>query len=293
MTNCEFCSTYGEFICKKCFDGHAIKHDSDITCEGISSLENNNFYSNDSNINFYSCQLYNDAINCEECSSKEICTKCQTGYSFYNDDTLCANNDDIENNLFVWISGNILKSCSSLIKDCNKCTDSKTCINCKEGTGLIDDNTCLSETIIENNKNYYYDASTQKYISCSVIENCLTCVSSTVCTSCKSGFKLNNNICNEDEDDDKLSTGAIIGIVFGCLGFLLILALIVYFLFKKYFKKNNGDNNNNDDRKDENYNDEIDEEGIEKIPYNEAIIIETENQKQIQSSIKRRSIHNK
>ena len=37
----------------------------------------------------------------------------------------------------------------------------------------------------------------------------------------------------ESDDDDKLSTGAIIGIVFGCVGFILIVLCIIYFILKK------------------------------------------------------------
>ena len=48
----------------------------------------------------------------------------------------------------------------------------------------------------------------------------------------------NNNICQANpEDDNKLSTGAIVGIVIGCLGFLFLVLLLVYFLIKKYKDK--------------------------------------------------------
>ena len=93
--------------------------------------------------------------------------------------------------------------------------------------------------IVEENKNYFYNETSHKYISCSIIDNCLTCDSSTICTSCQAGFTIKNNICEkiESSSGDNLSTGAIVGIVFGCLGFLLLVAGGVYILINKIFKK--------------------------------------------------------
>ena len=94
-------------------------------------------------------------------------------------------------------------------------------------------NSCVSNALIDNNS-YFKDETTNKYVSCSIIDNCLACTSRTVCTKCKEGFNVdNNNICQVNpEDDNKLSKGAIAGIVIGCLGFLFLVALFVYFLIK-------------------------------------------------------------
>ena len=115
---------------------------------------------------------------------------------------------------------------------------------------MEENNTCISQELVENHY-YYLDSDSKKYISCSIIENCVTCSSKTVCTSCQSGFKVKNNKCEKDNDDDGLSTGAIIGIVFGCVGFLLIVALSVFLLIKYKFKN---EDNNLDKEKQENYN---------------------------------------
>ena len=50
---------------------------------------------------------------------------------------------------------------------------------------------------------------------------------------------VNNNICQliSSDEDKKLTTGAIIGIVFGCLGFLLVVAGVIYYLMNKVLKK--------------------------------------------------------
>lgn len=140
--------------------------------------------------------------------------------------------------------------CSVLIPDCNRCNNSNTCYECQGNAALIDNNTCLPKEIIEDNPNYFKDEITNKYISCSIINNCVTCESSTKCLSCENGFDLKNDICinkesdsndgnDNNDDNNKLSTAAILGIVFGCLGFLLILAGTGYFLFNKFIRKNN------------------------------------------------------
>ena len=280
MANCEYCSTYGDFTCKKCFSSYSFKHDNSITCEEKITLEGNNyFYTNDSKVNYYSCRLYHDALNCEKCSSKEICDECQSGYGMYNNNKLCARQGDIDNNIFTWTNDDILVLCSSAIKDCERCNDTATCYSCQDEAGLIDNDTCVNKTILEQNKNHYYDENSKRYISCSVMDNCITCDSSTVCTSCQAGFVLSDNLCsNADDDDDGLSKGAIIGIVFGCIGFLLLVAGIAFFLITKIFKKNI----NNVIQMNANNKVEIQEEkGVEKEKVNEVVLHKA-----------KRSIHN-
>jgi len=292
MANCETCSTYGDFTCKKCFANYSLKHDSSVTCEEKTSLEgNDNFYMNNSGTDYYSCRLYHDVLNCEKCRSKEICEECQSGYNIYNDKRLCAKQGDIDNNIFTWTNDGKLMLCSSVIKDCQRCNDTSTCYSCQEGAGLIDNDTCVDKTVLEQNKNHYYDETSKRYISCSVMENCITCDSSTVCTSCQEGFTLNDHSCNNianDEDDNGLSTGAIIGIVFGCVGFLLLVAGVVYFLMAKVFKKNN----NNDMETIPGGKVEIPEEKADKEPENEEKNLQKEKENVAVVHTTRRTIHN-
>ncbi len=92
--------------------------------------------------------------------------------------------------------------CSSLIQDCHRCNNSSTCLECQEEAGLIDNDTCVNINIIEENKNYYKDEKTNRYISCSIMDNCNTCESRTECTSCLDGFILSNNLCNKINNDN-------------------------------------------------------------------------------------------
>ena len=38
--------------------------------------------------------------------------------------------------------------CSSLIEDCNECENYQNCLNCKDGSGLTNNNKCISESIV-------------------------------------------------------------------------------------------------------------------------------------------------
>ena len=61
-----------------------------------------------------------------------------------------------------------------------------------------------------------------------------------MCTYCKEGFVVNNNICKKiNDENNKLSKGVIAGIVVGCsLFFLLSSGLAYYLISKKNIIKN-------------------------------------------------------
>ena len=260
-TKYKLCSTYSNtcqkcqmdegnnFICLECIStDYAFKHADNVECSLKSELkEDNTFYTNDTEINYYSCLLFNNAKKCLKCSNKEICDECQETYQLVNDKKLCVLPTDEEDNLvYRDPNTNYLVYCSDSISECNKCQNGETCNECKENSALVDSNKCLPEEEVTNNEHYFKDETTNGYISCSIINNCITCASSTVCTSCAQGYNINNNICqkigdddDDDDDDNSLSTGGIIGIVFGCLGFLLLVLLTIYFFMKKILKKNN------------------------------------------------------
>ena len=100
-----------------------------------------------------------------------------------------------------------------------------------------------------------------------------------------------NKICEkvEDNDNNKLSTGAIIGISFGFLGFLIFIAFLLYYLYKKYFNKDNINDQNNVQITEGKNNKIQKNEDIEKIDINPEKEIEQNN---IAIPTTRRSIHN-
>jgi len=294
MTNCEKCLANEDFICKNCFNTYSFKHDNNIECETKTSLQNNpKFFTNDTGVNYYSCAKFSEVENCDECSSEEICHKCKSGFDLYNNGTLCVEKSDIDNNIYIWTPNGLLSPCSSLIKDCHKCNETSKCYECQEDSALIDNDTCLKKTEIEEKKNYFKDETTNRYISCSIMDNCNTCESRTECTSCLDGFILSNNLCNkinnDNNDDDGLGTGAIIGIVFGVVGFLLLAILTGYYLIKKVFNKNNGNQVNTNANNAVN-DDAINIEGNERVEIvKDEKNVETEK---VDVQNKKRSIHN-
>ena len=243
--NCETCRVDGNnnFICEKCEATYAFKHNSDnsIQCGLKSELESNNeYYTNDSGLNFYSCSnsLFNDILNCKECSSKDSCSKCKDNYKLVNNNTKCYLKSDIDNNIVHYNPNTGLYSpCSELIFLCQQCENENNCTKCGEEGRMVEDNSCISNESVSNGS-YTLDETTGKYVSCSIIDNCITCSSKTICTKCEEGYNINGGNCqiisnSKDDNNKKLSTGAIIGIVFGCVGFLLIVAGVVYFLLNK------------------------------------------------------------
>ena len=240
MSNCEFCSTNGIFICKKCFANYAFKrvNENNIECVEKTALDGlNTFYTNDTGNNYYSCYFYNKVKNCEECSNGESCEKCMEPNTFFYDNKLCALQADVENNLYTKNGNGLIDLCSNLIKDCDRCYNDSTCFKCQDEAELLENDTCISKEIIEQDQNFFKDENTNKYISCSVMEHCLSCKSGTECIKCEEGFDLNNNKCSDDEENKGLSKGAVAGIVIGVVLFLLLLGLIAYFVYKKMSKK--------------------------------------------------------
>ena len=241
FSKCEKCTLdESNFSCKQCEADYVLKHENvnSISCVEKSGIKNNNsFFSDDSELNYYSCNAFNDVGNCEKCFNKITCSDCKTSYKLVNQNTSCFLEKDIENSFIYHDNAlNIYVRCSDLIQDCQQCSDRATCFNCQNGSVVEENNTCISKELVENNS-YVQDETTGKYVSCSIIDNCITCSSKTICTKCQEGFNINDGICKMVSDKDKkLSTGAIVGIVFGCVGFLLIVAGVVYFLLKKFKK---------------------------------------------------------
>ena len=91
---------------------------------------------------------------------------------------------------------------------------------------------------------------------------------------CDCYFNGNCKIESDDDDDDKLSTGAIIGIVFGSVGFILIVLGIICFILKKRKKDNqitqlnNEEKNNNQQHEDEIKIEDIDKQNQVEIHNN-------------------------
>ena len=129
-------------------------------------------------------------------------------------------------------------NCSPKITNCEQCSDSETCTKCKTNFNLIEDNKCVYFTLT-NNK-FYYDESTQKYLSCSKINGCEECSSSSKCTKCQNGYKLKGDSCKDKYKKMKqLSIAAIV------LSSIVIVGEIAFFVFWLINKGKNSENNLN------------------------------------------------
>ena len=174
-------------------------------------------------------------------SQKDICDKCLNDYNLLEGKTLCVKQSEIDDKIYNYDNNGILKHCPSMINGCYKCNNNTSCLECQSGLALLYDDTCLQKKIIEESQKYFKDELTNKYFSCSILDNCIKCTSKTVCTSCKEGYFINNNFCEKisesDDDNNDLSIGAIIGIICGCLIIILILILFFGGLEKKYVVK--------------------------------------------------------
>ena len=201
ITNCERCliDNDNNFNCQECKSNYVFKHNNNIECVLKTSLEENNlYYTNDSGINYYSCNnpLYNEVSNCIKCSNKYSCLQCHEDYILVNNNTRCITQSSLDNNMFYY---------NPITEIYTSCSD------------------------------FFKNETSQKYVSCSIINNCIKCTSDTECILCNEGYYIDNNKClrNLINDDNGLSNSAILGIIFGCIGTLLIAGGVIYFLFKK------------------------------------------------------------
>jgi len=289
MPNCYECEYNGinEFNCLKCINEYVLVHEADnsISCKQESTLiGDTNYFKKDEN-NYYSCSnsLYHNVPNCLKCSNKDTCTECQSGLKLVNNGQRCILQSDVDNNIIYFNpTTQLYTPCSELISLCHKCNNESTCTDCGTDGSLDINYKCASKDQIQNN-NYYLDEATNRYVSCSIINNCLTCSSNTICISCNPGYILNNDKkCDKinEDDDDGLSTGAIIGIVFGSLGFLLIVAGVIYYLINRMKKQNSYQGDIND----------VPEEKIESKNEQENDGINEPEKNQVKTT--KRSIHN-
>ena len=233
--------------------------------------------------------------------TKEICLECQLGYTLDNNGKTCYSQNEIDSNLVVFDSkSNSYVFCKDVMKGCNKCKNTTTCGVCQFNFAIVDYNECLPESSLLNNNRYILlqkieeaAETVNKYIRCSTaMENCDTCSLSSECTSCASGYYFNNgNLCEkitEKDVDGSLSTGGIVGIVIGSIGFLLITGLVAYYFLKKMKKPALKQNEiGNTEYQNQNVN-EINEESIIDSEKGNEIIGEGKQSKVVIHKIKRK-----
>ena len=250
MSNCDKCTMVNNiFDCLECSSDYKFLQDNTKECKPISSLENNKeYFVTENNQIYHKCSnnLYHSVSNCKTCENNNTCISCQNGYTIYNNGKLCLSTEEKES---YYMKGSVLQLCSEAIIGCNKCTSSEECNSCQTDYKLDENDKCISESLISTK--YYYNSTSGKYISCNKLENCEECTSEETCTKCIEGFKDENGKCNQIEPQEnkskekkKLSTGAIVGIVLGCVGGLGIILFLIYIIWKRFYNKKNTDDAN-------------------------------------------------
>ena len=241
---CKKCSSIGTDInCIECdsSSNYALVYGQLDKCNLISNIGNDkSIFYNSNTLKYYKCNdiRYHSVENCLTCQNEEMCESCQEDYVRVNSGTLCASLDLISKQNYFLKDGDYYL-CSEKLKGCEKCENENSCIKCYMSFDLDENDKCIPTALAMTK--YYLDDATSRYISCSKIENCEECTSSTKCTRCNSGYEVNNNKCqsiknnnNNDNNTKDLATAAIILSTFGIV--ISIVAIVLIFLKKLLFK---------------------------------------------------------
>lgn len=169
IENCDICINKNPDACSICHQGYFLKNQTCSTCP----------------------------IGCLTCTSKFVCSKCNTSKNYYLDSnytcSLCQNNckkcnqygnceicDDgyyLLNNSSSIINSASNPICQPCLSNCKKCTYNTSCIACKDY--------------------FLLDSINNKCISC-INSNCDSCNVDGKCRNCKTGYFLDtNNICSK------------------------------------------------------------------------------------------------
>jgi hypothetical protein len=241
IAQCDTCSksSNGEVHCIQCLENYAIVYGEPETCSLESTLINDDSLFKDNDGKYYPCSdsRFHNVENCLKCKDKESCELCQNDYTLYNSKKLCLMESDInEKKYYLDPSNGFYYLCSKKINGCNKCNDGNTCLECNSEFGLDENNKCIP---LSQRAKYYLDPITLRYVSCSKIENCEECSSSTQCLKCKSGFKLNNSICEKDENNDNYKAIAIAALIISIIALIGIGVIFLLLLRTNFFRRPN------------------------------------------------------
>ena len=199
IPHCEKCHQgTSRIVCDDCEDNYTLNEDSSA-CVSVRDLPSD------------FCKTDNDG--CAECNKENPmwCTKCNTGYTHYNDKYCICNGYSINGRCY---NETELK-CDETVENCESCLNSNQCIYCKDNFDLMNGKCIPYECKIENCKqcyvadNQYYcdrcdedngyyassdDKTCIKYeeVDCSVIAGCTKCSNiDNRCVKCNTelGFK--------------------------------------------------------------------------------------------------------
>ena len=202
IDNCLTCQ--GKNICSKCQENYTLLDRDYSKCLESKNYENNDeYYSNDNGINYYTC--YNLINNCKRCSDEKTCIECFNDFVTINNDlNKCINENDIDNNncekendLHYICYYNVIENCKTYLN-----IKKENCSECEKGYSIIsnDNSKCKLEDNYKNNNSYYTNNEGKNYYKCSEkIENCEKCLNNgNKCTKCENNYYFineNYNVC--------------------------------------------------------------------------------------------------
>ena len=192
IRNCDECQSATN--CTKCKNGFYFLGNNRINCRN--DLDLNKYYSEDNNISYYPC---GQAMSqCDYCSNKSVCEKCNTNYYLYKGKLdECIKIDNIENYYF---DGSSYYPCDETMTNCEKCSGPQTCYQCKNNLKIIfgEQNTCHEDSTLSHD-NSLFKLNDTFYMRCSSkIDGCNTCqfnnINDITCINCQNNyFFINEN----------------------------------------------------------------------------------------------------
>ena len=204
INNCEECLS--SVYCTKCEENYFFINNNHSTCVKINEKEEKKYFFDEDKKTYYTC---NSSISqCDECSGKNKCIKCNENYYFIGEDRTKCNNDLNINKYYTEDNGISYYPCNSSIENCNECSNKKNCIKCNDGYFLIGENKAKCYNEIKNIDNYYTDDNGTSFKLCnSSINHCTKCENKFHCNECDNNYILvkNNNYskCYKESEIEK------------------------------------------------------------------------------------------
>ncbi|KAH0572031.1 Cysteine-rich membrane protein 1 [Spironucleus salmonicida] len=206
--------------------------------------------------------------NCQTCGDTSTCKKCKSGYSLVPSAkqciVSCRSSQDCSGGVSQFCNS-ATGLCGNCSANCAACASSTVCSSCSAGFVATTSGVCVKGCANLQNGQYCKDAAAascaegiDSQCKCGDNVNCATCDLKTVqcekclkgilkdesgkCMKCLAGHTLIGSVCQKDpdvpvEDGNKLSGGAIAGIVIAMM--VLIGGIgcgVVYYLMKRYKK---------------------------------------------------------
>jgi hypothetical protein len=144
-------------------------------------------------------------MGCNRCKSQDICIECdEIEYTLIDNE--CKNISELGDKYYRDENTSRYKMCKEGVEYCERCKNENECLKCFENYTRIDNKNSSCHLIEDLGDGYYPDPDDDtNYKSCSdIIEECKTCNSLGICTSCIEGFGLykDDNICVNIKNDD-------------------------------------------------------------------------------------------